>query len=557
MKPSLLAIVALWLGSVSAFAQTTTSIFQSGATWKYLVTSVTAVPAATWKADPNVAPAYNDAGWSAGPSPLGYGGTSETGNGAGTCVNQCASTTTPTCYTCTTREITTYFRKTINLTTVAGSFFLSYRRDDGIVIYINGTEVRRENLPSGLITHTTLASEAADEELWTQLELAPGVLRTGTNVIAVEIHQMSPTSSDIRFDMNLWRCDVCLLRGPYLQRYSDDPNLVIPAGKRSMTIRWSTNVAAGGQVIYKRKETAGTLPGSSTIVSAQTTPKAYTIATNGTTPPATRTLYDVSVTLNNLEPDTPYSYTIQSANGAMQQGDAMNYFKTAPLTGTPTKTRTWVLGDFGKQVLPLGGDPDPTQMKVSAGFTKYLTNHAATENDKYIDLWLWLGDNAYGWGLPEQYQNYVFEAYDGRRYSSQYIMKQTPVFATPGNHDYHNNQQGANDPNTPLSYRQNHRLNHYYDVVNNMTAGDSVGKHSRHEEYYSFDHANIHFVSLDTYGFEKGQTTIFPAGSEQLTWLNEDLTLAQANAKIKWIVVFFHHPPYSMGHTNRILTRKW
>ncbi len=530
------------------------TVFTSGAPWTYLVTSASAVPAAEWKADPMLAPAYNDANWSAGPSPLGYGGASETGNGTGTCVNQCVSTSVPTCYTCTTREITTYFRKTINLTDVSRPFALIYQRDDGIVIYINGTEVKRENIQSGIITHSTPASAvASDEELWTRVDVPAGLLRTGNNVIAVEIHQLSATNSDIRFNMKLWQYDynVRLERGPYLQRYSDDPNLAIAPGKRSMTIRWSTNVAAGGEVIYRKKTPQGASPGSTTTVAAQAPPRAYSVATSG----AAQTLYDVSVTLTNLDADTPYSYTIQS--GTPLQGDAMNYFRTAPpignagaLNSVHKKTRMWVLGDFGKQVLPLGSAPDATQLKVRDGFNKYVQNQAANDDEKYIDLWLWLGDNAYGWGLPEQYQNYVFDAYDGRKYPNQQVMKQTPIFATPGNHDYHSGGPNPGDALVTERHRKDHSLNHYYDVVNNMTAGDSVGRHSRHEEYYSFDHDNIHFVSLDTYGYEKDQTTVFPDNSAQITWLKEDLTRAQNDSRIKWIIVFLHHPPYSMGSKN-------
>ncbi|MDB5243707.1 MAG: metallophosphoesterase, partial [Spirosoma sp.] len=88
---------------------------------------------------------------------------------------------------------------------------------------------------------------------------------------------------------------------------------------------------------------------------------------------------------------------------------------------------------------------------------------------------------------------------------------------------------------------------------NNMTAGEKAGngKHSQMEEYYSFDHGNIHFVSLDTYGYETASTTeIFPSGSKQLEWLKGDLDSARKDSRIKWTVVFFHHPPYTMGSKN-------
>ena len=377
----------------------------------------------------------------------------------------------------------------------------------------------------------------AEEPLWKTVTVPANLLRAGSNVIAAEIHQASLTSSDIRFDLELSRTvplSLTLERGPYLQRYSDDPTLAIAPDKRSMTIRWSTNAAADGRVIYK------TAAGSPVTTPWQ--PSTATVFSEGN--PTAKTIYDVSVTLNNLEPDTPYSYTIEI--GSLSQGDAANYFRTAPLIGSTKKTRMWVLGDFGKKP-NANGSPGVDQIKVRDSFNNYVQ---ANGTDKYIDLWLWLGDNAYDWGRNWEYQQSVFDVYDGRKNASQRIMKQTPFFAPPGNHDYRNNQ----DPGA--LGRTNHGINHYFDVVNQMTAGDAVGERSKKEGYYSFDHANIHFVSLDSYGYQKNpvtgvqETTVFPTGGAQLAWLKRDLTLAQASPKIKWIVVFLHHPPYTMGSKN-------
>ena len=80
------------------------------------------------------------------------------------------------------------------------------RRDDGAVVYLNGTEVFRTNMPGGTISHTTLAPVAvggADESAWYSVAVSPARLVTGTNVIAVEVHQSSATSSDLSFDLEL------------------------------------------------------------------------------------------------------------------------------------------------------------------------------------------------------------------------------------------------------------------------------------------------------------------------------------------------------------------
>ena len=532
----------------------------SGGVWQYLVTA--SDPAANWKSDR----AFTDtnAPWFAGKSPLGYGGQGvdrPNGQGpltiteeGGTCLDECVSNPAmaSTCKKCadyTKKQITTYFRKTVNLTNVAASSFtMRYQRDDGIAIYINGIEVARENLSPAASYSTTASAYPADADELTWVTVDPAKftarLQEGANLVAVEIHQYSASSSDIRFNLTLQQnpSTITLERGPYLQRYSDEPTLVIAPDKRSMTVRWSTNVAAVSKVVYKKKTDSGSQNPGYEQAEQVTSPKAYSW-TDGT-----NRLYDVHVTLNNLEPDTPYAYTLLS--GTSWWGDETYYFRTAPSIGASKKTRMWVLGDFGK--VPDANGPGTDQINVRNSFNDYIRDNVVytpDESDKYVDLWLWLGDNAYGWGVTEQYQRSVFDVYDGRKnvYAQNplRIMRQTPVFATPGNHDYHDGGSYNNTPN-----RKDHSINHYYDVVNQMTTGDAVGEHSRHEEYYSFDHANIHFVSLDTYGYEKDQSTLFPANSEQLAWLNRDLARAQASDKIKWIIVFFHHSPYTMGSKN-------
>ena len=129
-----------------------------------------------------------------------------------------------------------------------------------------------------------------------------------------------------------------------------------------------------------------------------------------------------------------------------------------------------------------------------------------------------------------------------------WLFRQTPFYATPGNHDYQNNQVHAG-----LRY-QPHPI-HYYDIVNNFTetAEGGGGVPSHREEYYSFNYNNIHIVSLDSYGFENqpGQgTDIFNPNGPQVTWLKQDLAAAQANPAIHWTILYWHHPPYTRGSYN-------
>src|SRR4029450_2991356 len=90
--------------------------------------------------------------------------------------------------------------------------------DDGSVIYLNGVEVDRENLPGGQIKSTTAAMKAAVEGLYLIRNLDPTKLVDGPNVIAVEVHQHARDTSDLSFDLTLTGSeDLVMTRGPYLQ----------------------------------------------------------------------------------------------------------------------------------------------------------------------------------------------------------------------------------------------------------------------------------------------------------------------------------------------------
>ena len=196
------------------------------------------------------------------------------------------------------------------------------------------------------------------------------------------------------------------------------------------------------------------------------------------------------------------------------------------------------MGDFGTDN---GNAAVNRRDSVITSFKSYLSQKSIN----YVDLWLWMGDNAYDWGLDEQYQASVFDKGKSRY---DWLFRQTPFYATPGNHDYQNNQVHAG-----LRY-QPHPI-HYYDIVNNFAeATDGGGGVPSHrEEYYSFNYNNIHIVSLDSYGFENqpGQgTAIFNPNGPQVTWLKQDLAAAQANPAIHWTILYWHHPPYTRGSYN-------
>ena len=96
------------------------------------------------------------------------------------------------------RCITWYFRSTFEVANPAAvtALLADLIRDDGAVVYVNGVEVFRTNLPAGPLGFTTKASAnlgGADERTPVSFSVPSSALVAGTNVIAVEVHNVGPT----------------------------------------------------------------------------------------------------------------------------------------------------------------------------------------------------------------------------------------------------------------------------------------------------------------------------------------------------------------------------
>ncbi|HYK46503.1 MAG TPA: metallophosphoesterase, partial [Parafilimonas sp.] len=190
-----------------------------------------------------------------------------------------------------------------------------------------------------------------------------------------------------------------------------------------------------------------------------------------------------------------------------------NFFLTAPPVATARKIRIVAYGDCGNN--------SSNQVNVKNAYRTYVGNNAT-------DLWLLLGDNAYNAGLDAEYQSNFFNVYKAD------LLKNIMLFPTPGNHDYANDATRQDDHNIP--YLANFTL-----PKNGECGGVASGK----EEYYSFDYGDIHFICLDSYG-EENNKRFYDTTSAQILWLKSDLAANQR----KWTIVFWHHPPYTMGSHN-------
>ena len=188
-SPPLSDVETMTIFVVTNGSVTTLPLVPIGAVWKYRDTGENLGTA--W-----VAPAFPDDAWASGPAILGYGD-----GGEGTVVSFGSSSSA--------KSITTYFRRAFTVTDPASLNALNLRvlRNDGVIVYLNGAEIYRDNMPAGPVSSSTpaLANSTNPERSTYQITppLDPGRLLAGTNVLAAELHIYSGGAGNMGFDLEL------------------------------------------------------------------------------------------------------------------------------------------------------------------------------------------------------------------------------------------------------------------------------------------------------------------------------------------------------------------
>lgn len=165
----------------TSMIQAQTTIFALQSAWKFNDADV-ALPA-TWKSSN-----YDVSNWAVGNGPLGYGDPVTTSFVSGV--------------------DTAYLIKdfTVNLADLSNTMEFGVRRDDGIIVYLNGEEVIRDNMPAGTVTHSTFSSTTIDGAAETAINLfsiPKNKFVQGVNRISIELHNRSASSSDLTIDAYL------------------------------------------------------------------------------------------------------------------------------------------------------------------------------------------------------------------------------------------------------------------------------------------------------------------------------------------------------------------
>ncbi|WP_328700810.1 purple acid phosphatase family protein [Corallococcus silvisoli] len=209
-----------------------------------------------------------------------------------------------------------------------------------------------------------------------------------------------------------------------------------------------------------------------------------------------------AVTLTGLSAGHTYGYVVDACGSTT----GLRSFQTA--TGTSSlQTHFTAMGDFGT-----GGAMQKKVLEVMA-MPQWRS-----------ELLLTLGDNAYPSGTEAELQAHLFTPMAP-------LLREVPMFATPGNHEY-------------VTAQAQPYLDNMYLPTNNPQGS---------ERYYSFDWGPVHFLALDSncaVGLASPDRCTLAA---QKAWAEADLI---ASSRL-WKVAFFHHPSWSSGvHGSQLTMRR-
>ena len=173
----------------TATARTPIDLVQYGSTWRWRNDS------APWPADWRER-TFDDSAWAQGPAVLGFGS-------AGVVTN--IDVPPPT----SNRPISVQFRRTFDVVdpSALSQVRVTVRADDGVVVYLNGQEVGRSNLPAGALTQNTYAlsgprttAAAAAPVTFT---VPASMLVPGTNVVSASTHLGWRSTPDVSFELSM------------------------------------------------------------------------------------------------------------------------------------------------------------------------------------------------------------------------------------------------------------------------------------------------------------------------------------------------------------------
>ncbi len=272
----------------------------------------------------------------------------------------------------------------------------------------------------------------------------------------------------------------------------------------------------------------------------------------GDAPPAP---YSHTIRLESLEPGTIYQYRVIQASDTFT-----STFQTAPsgndsirfIVYSDCETEPESTGKPTTWTNPVDGSSRLYLVDQTTGYRNNLT----VIRSRHPDLVLIAGDIAQHGGEQRDWDE--FWKHNTGPDTSVSLAGQVPLLATPGNHDYYEGPQmdGYNQPGSERAI--NKYLTYFETPPNNSPDPSQEGR------YYSYSYGPVSFIVLDACNQSPngstddtnfyllgendsagGHAPDFGPGSRQYSWLEEQLSIAQATSLFTFVM--FHHIPYSSG----------
>jgi hypothetical protein len=238
------------------------------------------------------------------------------------------------------RIITYYFRTHFDFPADAAGVALTATNvlDDGAVIWLNGVEAARVNMPSGAIINDTLSSSSWEATNFYTTNISAASLVAGDNVLAVEVHQQSSTSTDVVFGLAL----SALVPGQSPVSITTQPiSQTVTAGNSAQF----SVVAAGSHPLYQWLKNGSPIVGARSatyvIPNAQALDAgSYSVRVSNLV--STTVSSSVSLTVNPAVNSPPVLNPI--GNKLVTEGQLLSFTATASDPDLPPQRLTFSLG---------------------------------------------------------------------------------------------------------------------------------------------------------------------------------------------------------------------
>lgn len=329
---------------------------------------------------------------------------------------------------------------------------------------------------------------------------------------------------------------------PYLQNPAQD----------AMTLIWFSADEASGRVLYAAESGEEvTVKSEPTLATAL----AYHPAEVALLEPEARQAapYQHRVRLEDLEPDTRYTYTVRQGGEEHRSS-----FRTAPSVDIPLRFIVYSDSETEPEssdeqvgwTNPQGQDDERVYLvDQTVGYRENLRVMAQREPAFVVIA----GDLVESGGEQRDWDE--FWRHNAGELGT--LASRVPLLPALGNHENYGGPGDFGGYSTPAAVAAVEKYRSYFEMPEN---GAPVPEHER--RYYRTDYGPVTVITLDSSNgrlngtavdtnfslagdAEGGMAPDFNPGSPQYAWL--EAQLADARARSRFVFVQFHHVPYSVG----------